>query len=280
MASLPVRIQPDPDDPDCAVPFVDGTVAGRPYQFVLDTGAARTTMLADEYTAGLAPIGADLGHGAFGAVSETVVRVTDLSVGPMHCQSLDVARVDGAGPGAHSLLGMDLIGRYRCHFRFAAGVVDVSPPGSGDAGGADLRTDSRGHVYVDVSWAEVPGVSGYACWDSGAGITIVNHGFWEANRELFREIGSADGTDASGTSVQTPLVQMSGPVIGQRSFGPHKAAVVDLSAANATLERPMDLILGYPTLSQADWLFDFPARTWALTSSRPTRRAGGPRTAY
>jgi hypothetical protein len=27
----------------------------------------------------------------------------------------------------------------------------------------------------------------------------------------------------------------------------------------------MDLILGYPTIRQADWLFDFPARRWAVT---------------
>ena len=27
----------------------------------------------------------------------------------------------------------------------------------------------------------------------------------------------------------------------------------------------MDLILGYNTLSQANWLFDFPRRQWAIT---------------
>jgi hypothetical protein len=31
-------------------------------------------------------------------------------------------------------------------------------------------------------------------------------------------------------------------------------------------EYPMDLILGYPTLRQADWLFDFPAKRWTLTN--------------
>jgi hypothetical protein len=49
-----------------------------------------------------------------------------------------------------------------------------------------------------------------------------------------------------------------------------------LSAANATLERPMDLILGYPTWSQADWLFDFPSRKWALTSWRGYTSGGRP----
>jgi len=41
--------------------------------------------------------------------------------------------------------------------------------------------------------------------------------------------------------------------------------VVDLSRANATLDLPMDLILGYTTLRQANWLFDFPAKRWAIT---------------
>jgi len=263
MTALLVNLEHDPDDHDCAVPFADGTVAGRPYRFLLDTGAARTRMAADEYTTTLLPAGTDSGHAAFGAVTETIVTVTDVSVGPMRAPSLDVTLAEGAAVGGPSLLGMDLIGRYRCHFRFGAGVVDV---GAQNAGIDALYTGSRGHVYVDVGWPAAPGVSASANWDSGAGITIVHEGFWRAHRDLFTEAGTTVGTDASGSQLETPLVLMSGAVIGGRPFAPHKAAVVDLSAANATLDRPMDLILGYPTWTQADWLFDFPARTWALTS--------------
>jgi hypothetical protein len=72
------------------------------------------------------------------------------------------------------------------------------------------------------------------------------------------------GTDATGATVETPLVLLAGAVIGGRWFGRHKAAVVDLSGANSTLELPMDLILGYPALRQADWLFDFPASRWTV----------------
>ena len=41
---------------------------------------------------------------------------------------------------------------------------------------------------------------------------------------------------------------------------------MDLTAADRSPERPMDLILGYPAWRPADWLFDFPARQWAITS--------------
>ena len=53
--------------------------------------------------------------------------------------------------------------------------------------------------------------------------------------------------------------------VGGLMFTPHRAAVIDLSAANATLELRMDVVLGYPALRQAGWVFDFPARTWSVT---------------
>jgi hypothetical protein len=40
------------------------------------------------------------------------------------------------------------------------------------------------------------------------------------------------------------------------------AVVVDLAGANSMLRYPMDLIVGYPTIRRAEWLFDFPARRW------------------
>jgi len=93
----------------------------------------------------------------------------------------------------------------------------------------------------------------------------VNRAFWLEHPELFEPIGTSAGTDAHGEQAETPLLLMSGPVIGQRAFGSHKAVAVDLSGVNRTLEYPMDLILGYPTIRQADWLFDFPARRWGVT---------------
>jgi predicted aspartyl protease len=238
-------------------------VAGRPYRFVLDTGAARTQLEADEYTTALAAVTGDISFGAFGgSVADPVVTITDLAIGPLQAATLDVARVPGGGPQPGNLLGMDVLRQYVCHFRLDASVLELeaTPAARADQ---DLLMGPRGHVYVEVHW---PGVTGQACWDTGAGATVVNRDFWLGHPELFEEIGTSVGTDSSGARAETPLLRMAGPVIGHRAFTGHSVVAVDLSGVNAEVEYPMDLILGYPTLRQADWLFDFPAKRWTLTS--------------
>jgi hypothetical protein len=257
---VPLIIEPDPDDPDFASVLVDATVAGRPYRLVLDTGAARTQLDADDYTLSLTAVREDRSSAAFGGqVTDPVVTVTELAAGPLRVPALDVTRSE------HRLgnrLGMDVLGQHRWHFRLAAGVLDLAAPGHETR--HELLLGRRGHPYVEVSWPG--GVSGLACWDTGAGATVVNRAFWLDHPDLFEPIGTSVGTDGHGEQAETPLLLVAGPVIGQRAFGRHKAVAVDLSGVNSTLDYPMDLILGYPTIRQADWLFDFPARRWAVTS--------------
>jgi hypothetical protein len=269
MGELPLIIEPDQDDPDFAAVMVDGTIAGRPYRFMLDTGAARSQVEADEYTAALAPVGSYDSPGAFALETNPVITITDLVVGPLHAATLDVSRVPPIPSSMRNLLGMDVLQRHRCYFRFADAAVDLDAPGSYGAA-SDLQMDSRGHFYLDVQW---PGVTAHACWDSGSGPTIVDRDFWLAHPELFEETGTTVGTDSTGTQIETPTLLMAAPRIGQRPFSKHKAVAVDLTGANSTAGQHMDLILGYPTLRQADWLFDFPARRWMLGADR-TRPAG------
>src|ERR1700729_4018995 len=99
MRQVPLILEPDPDDPGCAAWLVDGTVAARPYRFVLDTGAARSQLEADEYTMALAAVSHDVSAGAFGVdTADQVVTITDLAVGPLHAATLDVVRAPGDSP--------------------------------------------------------------------------------------------------------------------------------------------------------------------------------------
>jgi hypothetical protein len=257
VAELALIVEPDQDEPSFACVYVDGTVAGRAYRFVLDTGAPRTQLTTDECTGSLPTVGADSSAGAFGSwASDPLVTVADLVAGPLRAATLDVTRA-ADGP---NLLGMDVLGQHRCVFRLDAGVVAIDEPDGVEAG-HPLLLGERCHPYVDLHW---PGVTGRAVWDTGSGPTLVNRDFWLAHPELFEEAGSSSGTDSKGARMETPLLRMAGPVIGGREFQGHLVVAVDLSAANSTLSHPMDLIVGYPTIRQADWVFDFPARRWGF----------------
>jgi hypothetical protein len=259
VGQVPLIIEPDADEPDFASVLVDATIAGRPYRLMLDTGASQTDLDPDDYTSGLTPVSEDSSAGVFGVpVAYPVVTITDLVVGPLRLAALDVRLNERAAGGA---LGMDVLGRHRCHFRLDAGTLNVDPPP-----GAELENevlmDRRGHPFIEVRW---PGASGRALWDTGSGPTVVNRDFWHRHPALFEQIGMLEGTDAGGERAETPLLLMAESVIGQRTFARHKAVAVDLSLVNSAADYPMDLILGYPALRQADWLFDFPARRWTLT---------------
>lgn len=270
MCRLPLVVEVDKDDPECAIVMVDGTVAERPYRFILDTGTARTEIVADEATATLSAHMERSSSGLFAPSSTEVAVVTlpDVALGPLTGLTLDAVRVDATQSGACNLLGMDMLRQHCCHFLFDSDTLVLQPTGA--AGTVwPLEMDEKSHAYVDVSW---PGVTAHACWDSGAGITVVDEGFRRNHAHWFREAGMSTGTDSSGAQLETPTFLMAGATIGTVKFAPHKVAAVDLSYANANanLDRPMDLILGYTTLRQANWLFDFPAQRWGITP-RPSR---------
>lgn len=260
MSQVPLIIEPDADEPAFATTYVDATVAGRPHRLLLDTGAARTRFNPSDGIEHLPAVGHDTSHTAFGSDrSDAIVRVAEVTVGPIRLDRLDVVR--SATPG-DELLGLDVLGRHCLHFRFGAAVLDIDPPQRSRADRGLVR-DDRGHIYVDVDWPES---SGRACWDTGASTTVVDVGFWRRHPHLFTQVGGSTGADASGAELIAPLLEMAEAVIGGRPFARHKVVAADLTAVNGTLDRAMDLILGYPTISQADWLFDLPRNRWTITS--------------
>ena len=140
MGELALIIEPDQDEPSFAGVYAEGTVAGRAYRFLLDTGAARTRLATDQYTGSLPVAGADSPAGAFGGrADDSLVTVTDLVAGPLRAAVLDVG-LRGDGP---NLLGMDVLGQHCCVFRLDAGVLVVDETDRLEAG-RDLLVGEQG----------------------------------------------------------------------------------------------------------------------------------------
>lgn len=264
MLNIPLVIVPDDEVPDGGNVLVDTFIAGRPYQFRLDTGAARTELVADEYLAALPATGQDESAGLFGQQEHSdTVTIPGLQAGQLATGPLQVVRAPAAKARQH-LLGMDLLSQYCCQFRFADNVLVLAPSPAAGAG-LDLQVDGRSHVYVDLQWDSLTAT---ACFDTGGGVSAVDQRFATAHPELFAPAGAALGTDSTGSQASTPLMTMAGPVIAGVQFAPSTVAVIDLGPVNQRLEIPMTVIAGYPLLRQADWEFDFPARRFAAPCRR------------
>jgi predicted aspartyl protease len=263
MNGFDVIIQQDAEDEDAAEVFVDGAIGGRPYRFLLDTGAARSCVGYDDYMATFASVGTDASSGVFAGSSRDLVTVPSMTIGSISRNDFTLVRAAQGDSGRQNLIGMDLLKGLRCHFHFDERRVLVDE-GVGDDGGAfeELFLDQRAHPYVPVQLGDV---TASAVWDTGASMTIVDTNFVARTPGFFPSAGSSIGTDSTGAQQETPMYVMAAATIGGYTFPTQRVAAVDLSHVNATLERPMDLIVGYNAYSKAHWLFDFPRRRWRIT---------------
>jgi hypothetical protein len=168
------------------------------------------------------------------------------------------------GAGVVSLIGVDLLRDFRLHFLFDEDRVSVNEGSPMDAAHSSepLMMDKRDHPYIQVQFGDG---QANAVWDSGSSITIADLNFINRQSAFFAEAGHSTGTDATGAQAETAMFMMSSASIGGYLFPPHRVAGVDLSGANATLDMPMDLIIGYSTFSKANWWFDFPAKKWMIS---------------
>ena len=262
MGGFALVIQPDEEEQEAAEVLVDGSVGGRHYRFLLDTGAAKSAILSDDYTATFAAIGQHTSSGVFAGGSEDEVIAPTIEVGPIVRRDFPVTRLAENIPQRRNLIGMDLLKGYRCHFLFDENWVEIDGDDLPGASFYDLALDSRFHPYVPLRFGAV---TASTVWDTGAGITVADRGFVARHPALFQPAGQSQGTDATGATVATPIFTMLGATVSDLELPPLRVAGVDLSGVNATIETPMDLILGYNLLRWANWLMDFPRGRWAIT---------------
>ncbi|UOY01738.1 aspartyl protease family protein [Blastococcus sp. PRF04-17] len=259
MLPVPLRVEPDAEFDECALLCVDGTVAGAPHSFVLDTGSP-STQLADPD--GLVPanlVGQDTAEGLFGRAPVERVALPDLTVPGLTAGPRTVARLRTGGARSRSLLGLDVLGAHGLLLDGPAASLHATAP-EDLAPDLPLERGPRGHCYLPVT---LPGGRVVrALWDTGADVTVVDRGLVASHQQLFTAPGSARGTDSSGTTVATDVCRMGDYRIAEVPFAGHVVAVADLP-------EPMAMVLGYPTLCQAIWAMDLPSGRWAVSGDAP-----------
>jgi hypothetical protein len=270
MSGFDLIIKPDEEDAEAAEVLVDGTIGGHDYRFLLDTGAAKSTVIFDEYTSAFDRIEKISSSGVFAGSDQDLIRVPFIELGPISKTGFTLVRMEASDPVRNNLIGMDLLKEYCCHFLFDENRVEVEEESEFGSQFQELTLDSKFHPYVDVQFGML---KSKAVWDTGAGITVTDMNFVKRHPALFQWVGQSHGTDSTGTSQESPMFMMASTIIGNQEFPPYRVAGVDLSHVNSVTEIPMDLILGYNTLCQANWLFDFPRKRWAISKRNSDQRA-------
>lgn len=258
---LPLVLVPDPDEPGTAAIVVSGQIEQSERLFLLDTGAARTSIVRDELTADLPAVGLYDSEAVFGPETAEAVTVGELSVGPVSLEGLEVCLVPPGSPRQENLLGIDVISRANWRLSFSEGHLEIETAPLCGRGGRLLVCYEHGQPAVELDFGAV---RASAVWDSGAGMTVVDTGFFERYPRLFEVIGSATGTDAAGNSLESAVAVMAPCTLGGCELPSSKVAIVDLASVAATTDRPLEMIVGYTTYHHADWIFDFLQGTYEV----------------
>lgn len=257
MNAIPLILTADGDGLGGALVLADGWIGDRRYRFLLDTGAATTSVISDPYGQTFPVQGCRPSGGVFESYIDELVAIPPLIVGPICKAGLVVAR----NPASllYPTLGMDVLQAYRLEFRFAEGLVVVGDDERAPRG-YPLTTSAGGHPLIEVALGDATALS---VRDTGSSITVVDPRLIASRPSHFSRIGSSSGTDSGGATESHPMCVMSGAEIGGIPLAAHVVAVVDLANLGGTTSG-IQAILGYTSLVQTDWLFDFPSLRWAV----------------
>lgn len=175
-------------------------VNGRPFSFVVDTGADRTVM-ADSAAAALGltghlPVKVE---GVLRTVDTMAVLVGRLDAGPITRLNLDIPILPRRQLQADGYLGLDVIDGYRLHFDFAGRMMRILEPRSGNAIGPEGPREvlvrlagSDGHLRAFD--CRIDGVRATTFIDTGAEISV-------GNGALFERLVAADASHGSNETI-------------------------------------------------------------------------------
>lgn len=259
MKKIDLIIKHDDELKDTAEVHVSAIVDGQTIDFVLDTGCSVTSLFYNDFSAPYEVIEQGQYSGAFGTSKKDKILVDHISLGSVKKSNLKISRTPQGGNN-RNLLGMDFLGE-NCFELFLSEEKLIIRDDTSVSCKNELVLDSGKIPFIDISFE---GKVAKTVWDTGAGVTIVDKAFVEANKNLFEDGGTTSGTDSTGTTFETPIYFIKYMEIGGFKFPRHRVVPIDLAHLGPKTGRGMDFILGYSTLKLANWAVDFKNKKWDI----------------
>lgn len=134
---------------------------------------------------------------------------------------------------------------------------ELLPPTTGN-----LHLTDKNHIALDFLLQN----KSYTCiWDTGAELTVISKKIRELHSEcFFNPVEINNGSDSTGEKVNFVLWDMESFKIGDSAFRDQKVIEMDFTALRNFFPGKTEMILGFNSITVADWTFDMKKRKYGV----------------
>lgn len=253
--SIPIEVVSE--TPGVFLARIDVLVDGRSRSFLLDTGAATSSIESDEHTNKYPNIGSRKSKGVSGIAKECdVIQPNELSFGMQKILKPHLERCD------RNILGIDILGNKV--FQISLECKSLNYLSELPEGGTSekMRRLSPGHITIPIRLEKV---NVDVLFDTGADATIADQQFVEKHPELFEMVRCEDGFDVNGNKIPSRVYEVKNLSVGSLNLTNVEMAAFDYGDF---LREKMDgasIILGNNVISNGKWSFDLSSEIWTVT---------------
>ncbi len=231
-------------------------VDGHYKPFLLDTGAASSSVINDEQTKNYSCLEQTESIGVSGiSTAAQVIQMQTLSVGKYTFKKSRIIRTD------RSVLGIDLIGEHTFEvdlknkqLNFLSELPCVKPSYA-------IRRLATGHFTLSM---KLGNKNVDVLFDTGADTTIVDLQYIKQNSELFQLVRSEDGYDHHGNKIPSEIYKVAEVEVGTLELQNVEIATFDFGVYLRQKMEGVPIILGNNIIGGAAWAFDLKLCRWNL----------------
>ena len=253
-----------PTGPDRRLADVDLLVDGTPARFLLDTGAAVSSVANDAWAKRYPTLGPDTSTGVSGRPEPCdVIQPNEIRLASHRFAAPRITRCD------RNILGIDLLGTVVFQVDLAARALRILPSFPRDGPRHPLRTLRRGHVTVPLALGD------QRVWgliDTGADTTVIDSAFVDRHPEAFTLARTEPGTDAHGHAVESKVFRCREVDVGPLKLNDVEVAAFDFGDYLRSRMEGAPLIVGNDVIGHARWTFDVAGGAWSATPTDESSR--------
>ena len=252
LSSIPLTLRPT--EPGKYVPELTVDVDGNQKIFMLDTGAASSSIAIDEHVVSYPSLGAAESKGASGKIKECdYVQPEKMRLGEHVFAKTRITRCDG------SLLGLDRLKEFVFQIDLKGKRINLLKGLSNTAKIYPIRRLSPGHITIS---AKLGDDLVDALFDTGADTTVIDTMYVKKHIDKFKLLRSEEGTDAHGNKIPSNIYQCSSVQLGDLVLKDVEMAAFDFGDYLRGKMEGSPIMLGINVISNASWSFDLNNNRW------------------